>query len=30
VCSGLKREIGSYAGIAAAMNYLKEIGKLEI
>lgn len=30
VCSGLKREIGSYAGIAAAMNYLKEMGKLEI
>ena len=29
VCSGLKREIGSYAGIAAAMNYLKENGKLE-
>ena len=30
VCSELKREIGSYAGIAAAMNYLKENGKLEI
>jgi glucokinase len=29
VPSGLKREIGSYAGIAAAMNYLKENGKLE-
>ena len=30
VCSELKREIGSYAGIAAAMNYLKENGKLEL
>ena len=26
VCSALKREISSYAGIAAAMNYLKEQG----
>ena len=28
VCSELKREISSYAGIAAALNYLKEKGKL--
>ena len=30
VPSELKREIGSYAGIAAAMNYLKENGLLEL
>ena len=30
VCSELKREIGSYAGIAAAMNYLREHGKSEL
>ena len=29
VNSKLEREIGSYAGLAAAMNYLKEHGKLE-